>query len=380
MRVLHVISSGGMYGAEAVILSLSRELNGSGEHTSSLGVFASPNGPAPALHAAAIETGMPTHLVRCDAQLDRCVPQRLRELAASTGAEVVHAHGYKADVYSFIAFRVGGPALVSTCHTWYDNDLALRAYGVLDRYVLRRFAGVLAVSPEVEERLLAAGVESKRVRVIRNGVALEAFACGPQARAQRRAYGAPLRVGLVGRFAPEKGIDVFLHAVARVKASFPEAQFAVAGDGPDRPSLEALRSQLNLAKTVAMPGEERDMAGFYASLDLLVSASRQEGLPVALLEGMASGLPVVATRVGAVPQVVADGVTGLLVEPENSGALAEAMNRMLDSPGLRESFGRAGQALVRETFSAARMTEDYLALYQQVLETRAAGLPARARA
>ncbi len=366
MKILHLISSGGMYGAEAVILNLSRALNGTGTHRAAVGVFAARGGPEPALYRAAREAGLDAHLIECNGPLDGRVPGRVRRLAATLSADLLHAHGYKADVYGWAAFRSAGPALVSTCHTWYDNDLALKLYGRLDRLALRRFAGVVAVSPEVKQQLLQAGVSAERVRLIRNGVPLEGLTTyAPERRHEQTGRG--LRVGLVGRFAPEKGIDILLRAVAQLREEFLGVQFVVAGDGPDRPELEQLREQLGLGDAVQFLGQQNDMGALYRSLDVLVSASRQEGLPVALLEGMASGLPVVATMVGAVPEVVQHSRTGLLVKTESPGELAEAMRKLLLDPALRRSLGEAGRQRVADCFSAQRMMEDYLSLYQQVL-------------
>ncbi len=372
MRILHLISSGGLYGAEAVILSLMEKLNRTAEHKCALAVFHDPGQPRPALYNAALAAGFEAdlvHLLPCRGQLDFRLGQRLRGLAE--GFDVLHAHGYKADIYSAHAWKGSRPALVSTCHTWYDNDLAVRIYGAVDRWVLRRFDAVVAVSAEVRERLLAAKVPASGVRLLRNGVTMGRFAGAGRQRETRQALGGPLRVGLVGRLAPEKGVDVFLQAAAILLKSHPQMIFAVAGEGPERPALEALMADLKLAPNVTLAGNQQDMPDFYAALDVLVSASRQEGLPVALLEGAASGLPVVATHVGAVPEVVVPEVTGLLVEPGSPEALAAAIERLIASPALRSNFGQAGQGRVAEEFSAERMAQEYLKAYRDALAVHA---------
>ncbi len=377
MKILHLISSSGMYGAEAVILNLMREFNADAEHRCALAVFHHPDQPRPALYDAALSNGIDpqlVHLLPCRGQLDAGVNARLRKLAEDV--DVLHAHGYKADIYSAFARKGTGPALVSTCHTWYDNDVAVRVYGALDRWVLRRFDGVVAVSTEVQTRLLAAKVPAGRVRLIRNGVATEAFAAAGRQREARQAQQAqqsedrPLRIGLVGRLAPEKGVDLFLRAAAILRSRYPGLTFAVAGEGPERPALESLMAVLELGGSVTLPGAQLDMPAFYAGVDILVSASRQEGLPVALLEGVASGLPVVATRVGAVPEVVLPERTGVLVEPESPEAMAAAIGRLLASPELRISFGQAGAARIAAEFSAKRMAAEYMALYRDALATQ----------
>ena len=195
MRVLHIISSGGMYGAEAVILNLSQTLN-RGPHRSILGVFSNSAQPNLQLHQAAANLGIESHTIPCKGQLDLSVPSVLQQLAKDTRADLIHAHGYKADVYLTFASRKLSLPLISTCHTWYDNDLFVRLYGALDRGVLRGFAGVGAVSSEVEQRLLDAGVRPDRVRLIRNGVDLAPFHTD---RSTDEDPARPLTVGLVGR-------------------------------------------------------------------------------------------------------------------------------------------------------------------------------------
>ncbi len=373
MKVLHLISSGGMYGAEAVILSLMAERNRAEPNSCALSIFHNPDGPPPTLYDVARGRGVNTdgvHLISCRGQLDRIVPGQLRALASGFGAEVVHTHGYKADIYAAIAWRGKRPALVSTCHTWYDNDLALRVYGAADRWVLRRFDAVVAVSEEVQARLLAAHVPAKRIRLVRNGVDLQRFAGATERRKQGRRHDATLRVGLVGRLAPEKGIDVFIRAAALVLRQAPKISFTIAGDGPERSRLEGLIADLHPQGRLSLLGRQEDMPAFYDTIDLLVSSSLQEGLPVALLEGMASGLPIVATRVGAVPSIVLHGETGLLVEPGRPEAFAAAILQLASDPVLCEEFGCAGQRYLAREFSAERMNADYGKVYERALLTQ----------
>lgn len=365
MKVLHIISSGGMYGAEAVILNVSRGLMELG-HESVLGVFSNSAHPNTQLQESAAAAGVPAFAIPCRGQIDRSVPRAIRELAHTTRADVVHAHGYKADVYAYLARSGMRVPLVSTCHTWYDNDLAVSLYGALDRWVLRSFAGVVAVSDEVRAKLLSAGVLDRRIRIIRNGIDLRRF---------DRAEDGNRRVGLVGRLAPEKGVDLFLRAAAMVLAEMPETQFVIAGDGPERAALESLIAQLGIGKRVTLAGQMDDMRGFYASLHVLVSASRQEGLPIALLEGMASRLPVVATAVGEVPKLVIHERTGLLVPPNDAESLGQAMLRLLRDDALRSTLAEAALRQVAEGFSSHNMTEEYLQLYQDVIASAIAGSP-----
>jgi glycosyltransferase involved in cell wall biosynthesis len=366
MKVLHIISSSGMYGAEAVILNLSRTLM-EGPHRSMLGVFSNSSNPNRQLHERALTEGLESQLIPCEGQIDRAAIATIRDLATRTGLDVIHAHGYKADMYVYLALRKLGIPFVSTCHTWYDNDLMVTLYGMADRLILRKFARVVAVSDEVRQRLLKAGVRDDKIRIVRNGIDLRPFISASPSLRDNRTADRALLVGLVGRLTREKGVDVFLAAAARVIAEVPTAAFVVIGEGPDREKLEQLIDDLKIRKSVSMPGHRDNMPSVYASLDVMVSASRQEGLPMAILEGMASGLPLVATAVGEVPTVVQDGCTGLLVPAENVERLAASILELLRDSAKRARFGAAARQLIEDEYSAERMTADYLRVYEEAI-------------
>jgi glycosyltransferase involved in cell wall biosynthesis len=372
MKILHVISSGGMYGAEAVILNISRMLNES-PHRSLLGVFLNSSRPNLQLHESATREGVESHLIRCGGQLDRNAVAGIRELASKTGVDVVHAHGYKADIYVYLALRGARIPLVSTCHTWYDNDLMVRLYGAADRYVLRKYARVVAVSNDVKQRLLKAGVREENICLIKNGIDLRPFDRAlPSLRSGQVERGGAV-VGLVGRLAPEKGVDIFLAAAACVLFEMKNTKFVVAGDGPERSELDALIDKLGIRASVTLLGRCDDMPPFYASLDVMVSSSRHEGLPIAILEGMASRLPLIATSVGAIPTVIEDGRTGVLVPAENPVLLASAIVDLLRDHEKRQQLGSAARRLIEEEFSAARMTADYLRVYEDAVASTEVG-------
>ncbi|HEV2618654.1 MAG TPA: glycosyltransferase family 4 protein [Acidobacteriaceae bacterium] len=367
MKVLHIISSGGMYGAEAVILNLSHTLQ-QGPHRSVLAVFANSANPNLQLHEAAQKQGIESHIIACKGQVDHSTIHELRELANRTGADVVHAHGFKADIYAYFALRGRSIPLVSTCHTWYDTDRLVTFYGKLDRLVLRGYTRVIAVSEEVRQRLLKAGVRDQRICKIRNGIDLRPFARPiplPEAVTQPDRA---LIVGLVGRLAWEKGVDIFLSAAAQAIPQFPHAQFVILGEGPDRDSLQQSIDTLGLRNHVILAGRRDDMPAAFASFDLMVSSSRQEGLPMAILEGMATALPLIATAVGDVPTVIRDGVTGLLVPSENVASLTTAILDLLNDPAKRARLGAAARRLIADEYSAERMTADYLRLYEEAIE------------
>jgi glycosyltransferase involved in cell wall biosynthesis len=363
MKILQVISSSGMYGAESVILNLARGLRAAG-HQCLLEVFANSPNPNLQLHQRALEEGFSSYAFPCTGQFDPRAIRRIRELAAETGADVIHAHGYKADVYTRLAMLDQKVPLVSTCHNWLDEDLRTRLYGVVDRYFLRSFPRVVAVSEEVRQRLLEAGVAQERLRVIPNGIDLRPFTIERVPDPVEWSQDRPAAVGMVARLSAEKGVDLFLRAAAQVAGAIAHVRFVVVGDGPDREELEALIDQLRLRPFVTMLGRRNDMPAQYASFDLLVSSSRKEGLPIAILEGMAAGLPLIATAVGEVPALVRDGETGILLPTGDPGALASAIVDLLRDREKRSRLGSAARQLVEKEYSAERMANEYLDIYK----------------
>jgi glycosyltransferase involved in cell wall biosynthesis len=366
MKILQVISSSGMYGAESVILNLARGLKTAG-HPCFLGVFANSQNPNLQLHQRAIEEGMPSYPLPCKGRFDPTAIRRIRDLATEIGADVIHTHGYKADLYARLALLDYGVPLVSTCHNWLDEDWRSYLYGVVDRYVLKSFPQVVAVSEEVRQRLLEVGVLQERIRVIPNGIDLRPFTVERGSDPVDWSQDRPAVVGIVARLSGEKGVDLFIRAAAQVAATISNTRFVVVGDGPEREELEALIDQLRLRPIVSMLGRRNDMPAQYASFDLLVSCSRKEGLPIAILEAMASGLPLVATAVGDVLNVVRNGETGILLPTGDPGALASAIVDLLRDREKRRRLGSVARQLVKSQYSAERMSNDYLDTYKDAV-------------
>jgi len=361
MRVLHLISSVGMYGAEAVILNLSRELRSEGHES----LIASFSNASRQLHDRAIAGGFESMLLPCNGQFDVGSIRHLRKALSVFRPDVVHCHGYKPDIYALLGACGTSVPLVSTCHTWYDTDPIVKLYGIIDRLVLRAFDQVVAVSVEVERQLLRSGVRPERIRRIRNGIDTKTF---ERVAISRNAAVAKsgLRVGLVGRLAQEKGIDIFIEAASLLATSHPELNFVVFGEGAERPILQELIDRRGLRDRLVLAGQREDICSAFAELDILVSSSRQEGLPIALLEGMASELPVVGTAVGEVPTAISHGETGLLVPSGDVAALAAGIAEIAEDEVKRKLFARRARRRMEE-FSLRQMFEEYLATYQSAI-------------
>jgi glycosyltransferase involved in cell wall biosynthesis len=172
---------------------------------------------------------------------------------------------------------------------------------------------------------------------------------------------------MVGRLVPIKDVTTFLRAAAQVHEAAPEVRFALVGDGEERQCLEGERARLGLAEAVTFHGWRRDIPSVYGDLDVVVNTSRNEGTPVALIEALAAGKPVVATRVGGTPDLLRGGDFGRLVEAGDPGGVAAAILDTLRDPTSALARAQAGRAHVQREHAAARLVEDVDALYRELL-------------
>ncbi|HYD47684.1 MAG TPA: glycosyltransferase family 4 protein, partial [Terriglobales bacterium] len=240
-----------------------------------------------------------------------------------------------------------------------------------NRMVYGRFLQrVVAISPAVRDCLIAGGVASDHVVLIPEAVDPKRLIAACSRSAMRAKLGATDADGVllvVAALVRRKGIDVLLDALAALASQGVRPQLWIAGDGPEKPSLEEQMAQLGIAAQVRFLGRREDAADLYAASDIFVVPSRREGLGVAALEAMGAGRPVVCSAVGGLPFSVVDGGTGLHVPPEDPTALAAALRRLLDDVDLRYRLGAQGPARIAEEFTPERMIAAHLRLYAEVL-------------
>jgi glycosyltransferase involved in cell wall biosynthesis len=291
-------------------------------------------------------------------------PALLRHLVGALRSgryTVAHAHLVHADWHLAVAGAlVPGTPLVTTKHNP-DPFRATRAFRALERITLRRYAAVIAISDHLRE-FLAATVGAQAITV-RYG--LSAGADAPQ-RDRRELR----RLVAVGRLEAQKGFDVAIEAMRSIAGEVPGVQLQIAGDGRLRSGLESTIERYGIQQSVRLLGRVEDVHELMREADLFVHTARWEGFGLVLLEAMRAGLPIVATRVGAIPEIVEDGVTGVLVPPDDAGALAEAVLGLVSDPTHARELGLAGFARLRAEFSADAMGRRTARVYDAVLEAR----------
>ncbi len=269
--------------------------------------------------------------------------------------DVVHTHDPRALFYAGPAARaIGAPMLV---HTRHGRDVgSTPRQTVMFRWLARLVDRFVCVSGEVSRLSLQQGIDESRLHTILNGIDISRFGFhGPNASGP---------VVAVARLSPEKDIANLVRATAMAVERAPDLRVEVAGGGPCRERLCRLAAELGVADRVAFLGEVRDVPAVLSRARMFVLPSRSEGIPLTVLEAMACGLPVVATRVGGLPEVVEEGVTGHLVPPADPAALAAAMVETWSDPDRRDRMGHAGRRRAEQYFDIRRMVAQYEALYR----------------
>ncbi len=367
MTIQFLISTEGSFGAENMLLTLAAALERRGCR-SIVTIFRDTRHPeCEELAARARDLGLHVEMLDCAGKIDLGAVFRLRKVIARLHTDVLHCHGYKADVYGSLAAWQTGAVLVSTCHNWPDPSTRMRAYAKLDRLVLRKFNRVVAVSPEVVKLLVQSGVPRFIVDEVFNGVEVERFrSTKPVLR--RDTEQRECVIGYVGRLTPEKGGAVLLTAAEQLLRLRPNVRFVFVGDGRARVQWEELTRSLGISERIEFLGVRSDVPQIYASIDLLVLPSFAEGMPMCLLEAMAAGKAVIATSVGDVARIIVPGETGLLIPPGDPKALCSAMLRLVDDKELRARFAEAGHKRVKERFSADSMATSYLSIYSGAMQ------------
>ena len=269
--------------------------------------------------------------------------------------DVLHMHNETALFYGTLAGRLAHvPILIYTEHDGVFPRGFLARW--MNRRLIKRLTHTVAISNAVRELWCDSdGIELKRVKVVPNGVPGNA-ATSRQAR-QRDAT--CIRIGTVGRLSYEKGTEMLIEAFGLVREHLPKSKLVLVGDGPERSRLEQMTLDRGLTDCVDFLGTRNDVPALLTSFDIFVLPSRSEGLPMALLEAMATGLPIVATAVGGVPEAIRDGKSGLLIPPEQPQAIADALIRFASDEALRNSIGSAARQDFEQRYELSRMVNAY---------------------
>lgn len=292
--------------------------------------------------------------------------------------DLLHTHKYKDNLVGVCAgVRCRIPYVVRTVHGLSEpfdgiEAIKMRIYDGCDDLAIRlKVDRLIAVSSQIEQ-VLSRRYGAHRVVQIHNGIRLSGVTVRKSPDEVREHLGVPATrrlIGTVGRLTPVKGHEHFLSAAQLLLKAHEDLHFVVVGDGPMMERLNLTSDNIGIAGRISFLGHRDDTFDLMRAMDIFVLPSLHEGIPMVLLEALALGRPVVASRVGGIPEVISDGVQGLLVPPGDPYQLAEACGRFLTDCGLAERCSRAGQIRAEQDFSSTSMGEKVAALYHQLVRS-----------
>ena len=304
--------------------------------------------------------------VRLDRRDQLGLINRLTKVFRSIRPDVVQSHMFHTNLYTMVAARLAKvPIRITTEHgknLWKNN-----IHHFIERHLISPLATVrVAVSKDIRDiRVQTRDVPGHKIVVIPPCVSVPAQGVEYK---QRN----PVRIGAVGRMVSAKDYPTLLKAFSKVLKEGLPAELLFLGDGPERPRLEELADSLGVRNQVRFLGFQTDVQSWLRKFDLIAFSSVREGIPVAMLEAMAAGVPVVATRAGGIPEVIRDGIEGLLVDCMQPSLLASALLKMGRDLGLRSKIGAEGRKRIISDYSRENICRQYLQLYRHLLgrETR----------
>ncbi len=381
-QAIRTVDSRQTGGPEEMLLMLSPALRARGRFDSAVLLLRQPDpaaDPAKDFGNRARAAGIPVLALqdlRWRAGWLRALPQRER-------MALIHVHGQRANYFVWLMRRLfprtwGRVPLVATVHGWVQDNLLRRIVTKLELGTLRECNYIITVSGLQKQQLEAQGFPAGRIRVVRPGIPYLAAAHAPPTAEERQAaraqWGIPAAayvIASIGRLSTEKRHDLYLEVCAALAPQLPDAVFLLVGGGKREAALKAQAATLGLGDRLIFTGLTRNMAAVYAATDLVMLTSDTEGTPHVLLEAMGSGIPIIATAVGGIPEFVTDGTHGLLVPAGDHAALVAATRRVHDDPALRAHLTVGGRAVATQ-FSMERMVGEIEQVYETVLARRTA--------
>ncbi|MEM4406528.1 MAG: glycosyltransferase [Candidatus Methanomethylicaceae archaeon] len=355
-KVLHVINSLDVGGAEALLVNFIRYA------PKNYSVEVCVLYPSGALRQPLALLGIPLYDLHLFYKYDMTRVCELIKLIQSNQYDIVHAHLFPSVLLTALASRKAkGPCYICTEHGTWNRRRKFFGFRYLDRWIYSHYSKVICVSPTVRQSLAQwAELELNRMVVIPSGVMVSE---------EDEGHSVPTYdLIFVGRLEYEKGLDILFHALVLLRQRRLHPRLLIVGAGSQSERLRGLAARLQLSSQVVFVGYQSDVRRFLREARIFVLPSRTEGLPVSLLEAMATGKGIIATSSGGIVDAVENNQEAILVPPGDASALADAIAKMLEEPQRLQSMGRAAQARARSLFSVQRYVRETIELYEKVLE------------
>jgi len=303
---------------------------------------------------------------------DRQVIKQILRAIKEHSIDILHTHDFRSDMFGLMCSKIAHIPVVSTCHGWIANSFKGKLYTSIDKFSLRFFDRIIAVSQTMHGQLRALGVKQNNISVIRNALIIDNYKPDRSKQSFREELGFNESVKLIvniGRLSPEKGQDIFIEA-AKELSSFKDIKFILIGVGPEQARLEQMIDHYGIADNVIFTGYRSDMLNIYNSVDLVVQSSYTEGMPNVILESLLMQVPVVATSVGGTAEVVEDNVTGLLIESHNLEQLTDGIRHFIDNPDYHSGMAAKGREFISKNFDHNLRVHRLMDVYDDVIQNK----------
>lgn len=374
MKILHIIDSGGLYGAEIMVLNLVEEQVRMGLDPSICSIGENGIDEKP-IESEAVKRGIKMKKFRMASGPNLIGAFKILRYAKKERFDILHSHGYKGNIlFGFMPKVIRGLPLVTTIHGWTSTAISgfskMKLYEWLDAQSFKRIDKIILVNKRMllNPKLKTANLQN--LTVINNGI--------PQITGID--YSDDLDkdivdfckegfiVGAIGRLSTEKGFDYLIAAVAGLSSEIPNIKLVIIGEGGERRFLEKMVSELGLDGKVTMPGYKESAHRYLPLFSVFVISSLTEGLPISLLEAMQYGIPIVATEVGGIPDVLHNGEAGILIQPGDGTLIAKSLRRVYERQSdLVTMVGKAKDRVLSD-YSVSKMASEYNALYKVVIK------------
>lgn len=294
----------------------------------------------------------------------------LNRIICRENFDLIHSNGYFANMISLVSAKLNKKPVLSTAHGFIWNDLKLKLYNRLDLFLLGFFDKIIAVSEELKNDFLKAGIKRTKIEVVHNAIELIERSSGSNRAQKRLEYGVredQIVFGYVGRLSREKNVDYIIKAIKKIKDKGLSAVLLIAGTGPEEKRLKAQAEKMELRDEVKFLGFCREVEKLIPIFNCLIVASKTEGTPMALLEAMAYGMPVIATRVGGIPKVIEDQFNGILIEPNDIEAICQAAKQLIGDRNKCERLAYNARKTIKKRFGPGPWFNKYLEVYQDMI-------------
>jgi glycosyltransferase involved in cell wall biosynthesis len=365
-KVLHLRSSGGVLGAESVVIELGKHTNEFG-YQSFIGALKNRDDPFPEFIKVAQESKIETVIFEGRHSFDITLIRDIKNFILQNNVDILHCHGYKEDFYGI--FTPVSIPRVATNHLWKRTTTRLKLYSMIDAIILRYFNLVIGVSDEIVNEMQSYNIRT--ALKIPNGVDIDKFSIRHKSFDLYDKIGFKpddFIVGMISSLSPEKGHIYAINAMRNLVGEFPNIRLLIIGDGALKSEIQEQIITAGIQGNVELVGNQKNIPEFLSIIDVFIMPSLKEGLPIALLEAMASGKAVIATRVGENENVIEDGKTGFLIDPDNSKQLEEAILKLVRNKEIIAKLGSNARMVVENQYSSQIMCKKYCEQYENVLK------------